>query len=37
VSRYHLKRDVHMFPYRKGTARFLGAAFRLLWGRGKRD
>jgi acyl-CoA reductase-like NAD-dependent aldehyde dehydrogenase len=37
VSRFNMKRDLHMFPYtKKNTARLL-KAFRLLWGRGKRD
>jgi acyl-CoA reductase-like NAD-dependent aldehyde dehydrogenase len=37
VSRLNMKRDLHMFPYTsKNTMRLL-KAFRLLWGRGKRD
>jgi len=37
VSTLHLKRDVHMFPYKASTTKRLLALFRLLWGRGKRD
>jgi acyl-CoA reductase-like NAD-dependent aldehyde dehydrogenase len=37
VSRLHLKRDVHMFPYTEKTTQRLMKLFRFLWGRGKRD
>jgi acyl-CoA reductase-like NAD-dependent aldehyde dehydrogenase len=37
VSRLHLKRDVHHFPYKARTTRALLRLFRLLWGRGNRD
>jgi hypothetical protein len=37
VSRFHPRRDIHMFPYRKGTTRLIAGLFRLLWGRGRRD
>jgi len=37
VSRLNLKRDLHMFPYTKKNTMRLLKAFRLLWGRGKRD
>jgi acyl-CoA reductase-like NAD-dependent aldehyde dehydrogenase len=37
VSKYHLKRDVHMYPYRTRTSRLLQRGLRLLYGRGKRD
>ncbi|HEY8638723.1 MAG TPA: aldehyde dehydrogenase family protein [Solirubrobacteraceae bacterium] len=37
VSRFNMKRDVHMFPYkRKNTERLL-KLFKVIWGRGKRD
>ena len=36
VSTRHLKRDIHMFPYRKTTSRLLGRVLRLLHGRGDR-
>jgi acyl-CoA reductase-like NAD-dependent aldehyde dehydrogenase len=34
VSRLHLRRDVHMHPYRARTTRALLRAMRLLYGRG---
>jgi acyl-CoA reductase-like NAD-dependent aldehyde dehydrogenase len=37
VSKYHLKRDVHMYPYRSRTTRLLQRGMRLLYGRGRRD
>jgi acyl-CoA reductase-like NAD-dependent aldehyde dehydrogenase len=37
VSRIHLKRDVHMYPYRLRTSRLLQRGMRLLYGRGRRD
>jgi acyl-CoA reductase-like NAD-dependent aldehyde dehydrogenase len=37
VSRFNMKRDLHMFPYTKKNTNRLMKAFRLLWGRGKRD
>jgi acyl-CoA reductase-like NAD-dependent aldehyde dehydrogenase len=37
LSRLVPKRDVHMFPYKSRTTRYLLKGFRLLWGRGKRD
>jgi acyl-CoA reductase-like NAD-dependent aldehyde dehydrogenase len=37
VSRFNMKRDLHMFPYTKKNTQRLMKAFRLLWGRGKRD
>jgi acyl-CoA reductase-like NAD-dependent aldehyde dehydrogenase len=37
VTRFAPKRDVHMFPYRKGTARLIGGLTRLLYGRGRRS
>jgi acyl-CoA reductase-like NAD-dependent aldehyde dehydrogenase len=37
VSRFNMKRDLHMFPYTKKNTDRLMKAFRLLWGRGKRD
>jgi hypothetical protein len=37
ISRLHLRRDVHMYPYRSGTSRLLQRGLRLLYGRGRRD
>jgi len=37
VTRFAMKRDVHMFPYRKGTTKALGRLVKLLYGRGKRS
>jgi acyl-CoA reductase-like NAD-dependent aldehyde dehydrogenase len=37
VSRFHLRRDVHMYPYRARTSRMLARGLRLLYGRGKRE
>jgi acyl-CoA reductase-like NAD-dependent aldehyde dehydrogenase len=37
ISRFHLKRDVHMYPYRARSSRLLQRGIRLLYGRGKRD
>ena len=37
VSRFHPKRDVHMFPYKGGRTRMLLRLFKVLWGRGNRD
>ncbi len=35
VSRLHLKKDVHMYPYTAKKTRRLQQAFRLLYGRGR--
>jgi acyl-CoA reductase-like NAD-dependent aldehyde dehydrogenase len=32
-----LKREPHMYPYKKRTSRMLAGMFKLLYGRGKRD
>jgi acyl-CoA reductase-like NAD-dependent aldehyde dehydrogenase len=37
VTRFALKRDVHMFPYRRPVTRLLGRLLKLLYGRGRRD
>ncbi|MBA3328354.1 MAG: aldehyde dehydrogenase family protein [Solirubrobacterales bacterium] len=37
ISRMHLKRDIHMFPYSATVTKVLGRALKLLYGRGKRD
>jgi acyl-CoA reductase-like NAD-dependent aldehyde dehydrogenase len=37
VKRLAPKKDVHMFPYKAKTTRFLGKAIGFLYGRGKRD
>jgi acyl-CoA reductase-like NAD-dependent aldehyde dehydrogenase len=37
ISRLHLRRDVHMYPYRSGTSRLLQRGLRFLYGRGRRD
>jgi acyl-CoA reductase-like NAD-dependent aldehyde dehydrogenase len=36
VTRFAPKRDVHMYPYRKGTTKLIGGLVGLLYGRGKR-
>jgi acyl-CoA reductase-like NAD-dependent aldehyde dehydrogenase len=36
ISRMHLKRDLHMFPYSSRTTALLGRAVKFLYGRGKR-
>ena len=36
VTRFALKRDVHMFPYSARTTKLLGRLTKLLYGRGKR-
>lgn len=37
VSRFHTKKDVHMYPYDAKMTRRLGKLFKFLYGRGKRD
>jgi acyl-CoA reductase-like NAD-dependent aldehyde dehydrogenase len=37
ISRFHLRRDVHMYPYRARTSRLLQRGLRVLYGRGRRD
>ena len=37
VSRFHQKKDIHMFPYTEKTTNRLLKLFRFLWGRGSRD
>src|SRR4051812_36233556 len=37
ISKYHLKRDVHMYPYRSRTSRLLQRGLGLLYGHGRRD
>jgi acyl-CoA reductase-like NAD-dependent aldehyde dehydrogenase len=37
VSRFHPKRDLHMFPYKARTTNAVMRALKLLYGRGKRD
>jgi acyl-CoA reductase-like NAD-dependent aldehyde dehydrogenase len=37
VSRWHLRRDVHMHPYSKARTRALLGGVRLLYGRGRRQ
>jgi acyl-CoA reductase-like NAD-dependent aldehyde dehydrogenase len=36
ISRWHLHRDIHMFPYSKRRSRLLTKVFQTLYGRGKR-
>jgi hypothetical protein len=36
VTRFAPRRDVHMFPYRRGTTRLIRAFIRLAYGRGPR-
>jgi acyl-CoA reductase-like NAD-dependent aldehyde dehydrogenase len=37
VTRYALKREPFMFPYKKNQTKLLGRFFKLLYGRGARD
>jgi acyl-CoA reductase-like NAD-dependent aldehyde dehydrogenase len=37
TSRLAMKREVHMFPYKRRTSRLLAGLFKVLYGRGKRD
>ena len=37
TSRLALKREPHMYPYKRRTSRLLAGFFKLLYGRGKRD
>ena len=37
VTRFAMKRDVHMFPYSARTTKLLGRLTKLLYGRGSRD
>jgi acyl-CoA reductase-like NAD-dependent aldehyde dehydrogenase len=37
TPRLALKREVHMFPYKRRTSRLLAGLFKLMYGRGKRD
>jgi acyl-CoA reductase-like NAD-dependent aldehyde dehydrogenase len=37
VSRFHPKKEPHMFPYNAKMTRRLGRLIKLLYGRGKRD
>jgi acyl-CoA reductase-like NAD-dependent aldehyde dehydrogenase len=37
ISRFHMKRDLQMFPYKAKMSRRLVSLYRFLWGRGNRD
>jgi acyl-CoA reductase-like NAD-dependent aldehyde dehydrogenase len=37
TPRLALKREIHMFPYKRRTSRLLAGLFKLMYGRGKRD
>jgi acyl-CoA reductase-like NAD-dependent aldehyde dehydrogenase len=37
VTRFAPKRDIHMFPYKKGTTKLIAGLVKVLYGRGKRD
>ena len=37
VTRFAMKRDVHMFPYSARTTKLLGRLTKVLYGRGSRD
>ena len=37
VTRFAMKRDLHMFPYKARTTGLLGRAVKLMYGRGTRD
>jgi acyl-CoA reductase-like NAD-dependent aldehyde dehydrogenase len=36
ITRFAMKKDLYMFPYKAGTSKFLVRLFRLLYGRGNR-
>jgi acyl-CoA reductase-like NAD-dependent aldehyde dehydrogenase len=36
LTRFAMKKDLYMYPYRAGTSRFLVKLFKLLYGRGDR-
>lgn len=36
VTRFAPKRDIHMFPYKKGTTKVIAGLVKVLYGRGKR-
>jgi acyl-CoA reductase-like NAD-dependent aldehyde dehydrogenase len=36
ITRFAPKRDIHMFPYRKGTTKVISGLTKLLYGRGRR-
>ncbi len=37
LTRFAMKKDIYMFPYRRGTSQLLVGLLKLLYGRGKRD
>ena len=37
TPRLALKRELHMYPYKRRTSRLLAGLFKLLYGRGRRD
>jgi hypothetical protein len=37
VTRFAMKRDIHMFPYSARTTKLLGRLTKVLYGRGSRD
>jgi acyl-CoA reductase-like NAD-dependent aldehyde dehydrogenase len=37
VTRFAMKKDLHMLPYKARTTRFVGKLMKLVYGRGKRD
>jgi acyl-CoA reductase-like NAD-dependent aldehyde dehydrogenase len=37
ISRFHLRRDIHMYPYRARSSRLLQRGLKLLYGSGRRD
>ena len=37
VTKLAPKKDIHMFPYKKGRTRALQRLYKFLYGRGKRD
>jgi len=37
VTRFALKKDIHMFPYTKRTGKLIGGLLKVIYGRGKRD
>ena len=37
LTRFALKKDLHMYPYKKSRTKLLGKLFGVMYGRGKRD
>ena len=37
ITRFALKKDLYMYPYKAGTSKFLVRLLKLMYGRGRRD